>query len=81
MTSDSQRAGMSRRRFVQGLAGGGVVAGLGLWPRPGWALKSPGSANVLAGTEFDLRIGELPVDFTGRVRSAINSSRIAASSS
>ena len=30
MTSDSQRAGMSRRRFVQGLAGGGVVAGLGL---------------------------------------------------
>ena len=71
MTSDSQRAGMSRRRFVQGLAGGGVVAGLGLWPRPSWALKSPDSANVLAGTEFDLRIGELPVDFTGRVRSAI----------
>ena len=26
MTSDSQRAGMSRRRFVQGLAGGGVGA-------------------------------------------------------
>ena len=71
MTSDSQRAGMSRRRFVQGLAGGGVVAGLGLWPRPSWALKSPDSANVLAGTEFDLSIGELPVDFTGRVRSAI----------
>ena len=26
---------------------------------------------MLAGTEFDLSIGELPVDFTGRVRSAI----------
>ena len=61
----------SRRRFVQGLAAGGAIAGLGLWPKPTWALKSPGNANVLAGTEFDLTIGETPMNFTGRTRSAI----------
>lgn len=38
----------SRRRFVQGLAAGGAIAGLGPWPRPGWALKGPGQS-VLAG--------------------------------
>ena len=27
----------SRRRFVQGLAAGGAIAGLGLWPKPSWA--------------------------------------------
>jgi CopA family copper-resistance protein len=34
-------------------------------------LKSPGNANVLAGTEFDLTIGETPVNFTGRTRPGI----------
>ncbi|HLM53646.1 MAG TPA: copper resistance system multicopper oxidase, partial [Pseudoxanthomonas sp.] len=61
----------SRRRFVQGLAAGGAVAGLGLWPSRSWALKSPGQTEVLAGTQFDLRIGETQVDFTGRVRPAV----------
>jgi CopA family copper-resistance protein len=61
----------SRRRFVQGLAAGGAVAGLGLWPRPGWALPSAGYPGVLAGTEFDLTIGETPMNFTGRTRSAV----------
>ncbi|HZF97733.1 MAG TPA: copper resistance system multicopper oxidase, partial [Pseudoxanthomonas sp.] len=61
----------SRRRFVQGLAAGGAMAGLGLWPSQSWALKSPGQTEVLAGTEFDLRIGQTPVDFTGRVRPAV----------
>jgi CopA family copper-resistance protein len=61
----------SRRRFVQGLAAGGAVAGLGLWPRVSWALKSPGNNNVLAGTDFDLVIGETPMNFTGRARTAI----------
>jgi len=62
---------MSRRRFVQGLAAGGAVAALGLWPKPGWALKSPGQPQVLAGTEFDLSIGEVAANFTGRVRTGI----------
>ena len=61
----------SRRRFVQGLAAGGAIAGLGLWPKLSWALKGVGSSNVLAGTEFDLVIGETPVNFTGRTRTAV----------
>ena len=61
----------ARRRFVQGLAAGGALAGFGLWPRPNWALKSPGQANVLAGTRFDLAIGETPVNFTGKLRPAV----------
>ncbi|HEL3255588.1 TPA: copper resistance system multicopper oxidase [Stenotrophomonas maltophilia] len=61
----------SRRQFVQGLAAGGAIVGLGLWPKLSWALKGSGQANVLAGTEFDLSIGETPMNFTGRVRPAI----------
>jgi CopA family copper-resistance protein len=75
MSTDSippgRRVRTSRRRFVQGLAAGGAVAGLGLWPKAGWALNSPSSQGVLAGTEFDLSIGETPVNFTGRTRPAI----------
>jgi CopA family copper-resistance protein len=63
--------GLSRRRFVQGLAAGGAVAGLGLWPKQSWALQSPGYSRVLSGTEFDLVIGETPMNFTGRTRTAI----------
>lgn len=61
----------SRRRFVQGLAAGGAIAGLGLWPGPGRALNGPRGQAVLAGTEFDLSIGETPANFTGRTRPAI----------
>jgi CopA family copper-resistance protein len=75
MSSDSfgfgAPGGLSRRRFVQGLAAGGTALGLGLWPKASWALKGPGNANVLAGTEFDLVIGQTPVNFTGRTRPAI----------
>ena len=63
--------GISRRRFVQGLAAGGVVAGFGLWPKTTWAVKSPGQLTVLSGTEFDLSIGETPVNITGLTRPAI----------
>ena len=73
--SDAGRAGgprhVSRRRFVQGLAAGGALAGFGLWAKPSWALKSPGQIEVLAGTDFHLSIGETPVNFTGRTRPAI----------
>ncbi len=61
----------SRRRFVQGLAAGGAVASLGLWPKASWALKSAGQPVVLAGTDFQLRIGETPMNFTGRPRTAV----------
>ncbi len=61
----------SRRRFVEGLAMGGAIAGLGLWPRAVWALKSPSQPTLLAGRDFNLGIGETPVNFTGRARTAI----------
>ena len=62
-------ARMGRRRFVQGLVAGGVVAGFGGIPQRAWS--APGNSNVLSGTEFDLSIGETPMNFTGRVRPAI----------
>ncbi len=60
--SSSFPGDLSRRRFVQGLAAGGALAAFG-WPRFGNA-----AAPVLTGTDFDLSIGELPVNFTGRTR-------------
>jgi len=62
----------SRRRFVQGLALGGAALGVGLLPR--FALAAPATTAypaVLSGTEFDLTIGTMAVDFTGHARSAI----------
>ncbi|SFY07079.1 MULTISPECIES: copper resistance system multicopper oxidase [unclassified Pseudomonas] len=60
----------SRRTFVKGLTAGGILGGLGLWRAPVWALTGPDQPNVLSGTEFDLFIGESPVNFTGHPRTA-----------
>ena len=60
----------SRRRFVQGLAAGGAIAGLGLWPRTGWA-SNTATMPTLTGTDFDLHVGETLVNYTGRTRPAI----------
>jgi len=60
---------LSRRRFVQGLAGGGALATLGGW-RAAAATAAPAAAAELRGTEFHLEIGETPVDFTGAARVA-----------
>ncbi|HET6912365.1 MAG TPA: copper resistance system multicopper oxidase [Rhodanobacteraceae bacterium] len=57
--------GFSRRRFVQGLALGGVAATLGAWPKLSWASTGPEQQNVLSGTEFNLEIADMPVNFTG----------------
>lgn len=64
---------MPRRRFVQGLAAGGVLLGLSPYARAvGGQGKgtSTGTAQILAGTEFNLEIAESPVNFTGRPRMA-----------
>ena len=64
---------ISRRRFVQGLALGGVAAGFGLARLPGFATESgqaTTSRAVLTGNDFDLSIGELSVNFTGADRRA-----------
>jgi len=62
-----------RRRFVQGLASGGVLLGLSPFVRAAEMHSegtSTGSAAVLSGTEFNLEIGESPVNFTGNPRMA-----------
>ena len=66
----------SRRRFVQGLAGGALVA---VSQRHfGWAAADPVSAGdagaVLSGTEFNLDIGALAVNLTGQpgIATAVN---------
>ena len=61
-----------RRRFVTGMAVGGLAAGLGLWRLP--ALADSGrtrAMNGLTGTDFDLSIGHSQMNFTGRTRPAI----------
>ncbi len=62
---------VSRRTFVKGLAVGGAAAGLGLWRTPALAQGNPPAAwTALSGTEFDLRIGETPMNITGNPRVA-----------
>jgi len=61
----------SRRRFVQGLAVGGGLAGLGMVPKALWAATRSAQPQTLSGTEFDLAISEIPVNFTGKTRAAV----------
>jgi FtsP/CotA-like multicopper oxidase with cupredoxin domain len=58
---------LSRRRFVQGIAGGAAL----LTPLRSFAREAivPDRA-VLTGPEFDLTLGEITVNYTGRNRSA-----------
>ena len=61
----------TRRRFVQGLAAGGVLAATPTWLQA--AVKganAPGSSPVLSGQEINLVIAETPVNFTGVTRMA-----------
>ena len=68
---------MKRRTFVKGLATGGVVAGLGLWRDSAWARPALAQTSAaLSGSDFDLRVGESLVNFTGapRVAHTVNGS-------
>jgi len=60
----------ARRRFVQGLAGGGLLAGLGLRPDSAMAAMNANNGqhngpSTLHGPVFDLSIGQQGVNFTG----------------
>ncbi len=59
---------LTRRRFVQGLA---VTGASCPWWGPAWA-QAPQTAGTpdLSGDRFDLTIGSLPVNITGRPRTA-----------
>ena len=66
---------LSRRRFVQGLATGGIMAGLG----PAGLFAKPADRSgpqTLRGTEFDLSIRPQSINFTGSpaMATAINGS-------
>jgi CopA family copper-resistance protein len=57
---------LSRRTFVQGVAGSALLAG-----STRWSSGSPAAAGgVMSGTDFDLSIDALPVNYTGRPRIA-----------
>jgi len=58
--------GLSRRRFVQGLTAAGSLAAVGGSLRPGMALAAPGQPSTMAGSNFDLAIDRMKVNFTGR---------------
>ncbi|BAO44475.1 copper resistance system multicopper oxidase [Thiolapillus brandeum] len=67
----------SRRRFVQGLAMGGMAASLGLTSRSLWAnAEQQQKMPTLRGTDYDLTIGEQVVNFTGtpRIGTTVNGS-------
>jgi len=61
---------LSRRTFVRGLAASGILAGLGAHgarlsaSSEGW--RQPATGGSLSGKDFDLTIGETPVNLTGR---------------
>lgn len=65
------RAPLSRRRFVQGLALGGLAMGTAGLRLPAFATDARSGPQVLSGTTFDLSIGATPVNITGQVRPAI----------
>ncbi|WP_095079035.1 copper resistance system multicopper oxidase [Pseudomonas sp. Irchel s3h17] len=61
----------SRRSFIKGLTAGSVLAGAGLWRPPAWAVTADNQPSTLRGSQFDLWIGEAPVNFTGTPRTAM----------
>lgn len=62
---------LSRRRFVQGLAAGGVLTATPSWLWAGInSTTAQGTATVLSGPVIDLVVAETPVNFTGVTRMA-----------
>jgi len=62
------RFGTTRRRFLQGVAAGGVLVALGAPTRRATAALAPMSA--LEGNDLELTIGEAAANFTGRLSRA-----------
>src|SRR4030095_2864123 len=64
MQSSHDWPALSRRRFLASTGAGAFV--LGVARNLAWAQSAPRA--VLSGTEFDLELGEVPVNFTGKPR-------------
>jgi CopA family copper-resistance protein len=64
MRSSHDWPALSRRRFLANAGAGAFV--LGVARNLAWAQSTPRA--VLSGTEFDLELGEIPVNFTGKPR-------------
>jgi len=65
---------LGRRRFLEGLAGGGVMLGASSRWHSAFAqmpATATGTPPMLSGTEFDLTIAETPVNYTGAARMAV----------
>jgi CopA family copper-resistance protein len=61
----------TRRRFVQGLAAGGVLAGAGVWlPRRAAQAASVADVSTLTGPVIDLTVAAHEVNLTGATRTA-----------
>jgi CopA family copper-resistance protein len=68
MTSFLSGPVLGRRRFMQGAAATGALT-LAPWPSRS-AVAAPARAPVLSGAEFQLEIGAVPINITGRPRTA-----------
>ena len=67
---------VTRRRFVQGLLAGSVVAGFDLLHWPAFAAPTIDRPALLSGSNFNLTVDHLPVNYTGRtgLATAVNGS-------
>jgi CopA family copper-resistance protein len=61
---------ITRRTFVKGLAAGGAIAAAGVWHPAHAAAQQRVATTEVSGNTFDLRVGETPVNFTGKTRTA-----------
>jgi CopA family copper-resistance protein len=64
--TSTQPKQVSRRRFVQGVAAGSAIAGFGPETLSALGESAPRTPSVLCGTNIDLHIDRMPVNFTGR---------------
>ena len=60
----------SRRNFIKGITATGLVGGLGLRTFDAFSAVNLMQSRTLAGTDFDLFIGETPLNITGKTRYA-----------
>ncbi|POA58154.1 MULTISPECIES: copper resistance system multicopper oxidase [unclassified Pseudomonas] len=61
----------TRRSLIKGMGIVGALAGSGLWHSPAWPRANPGLPQEIRGRQFDLHIGQTPVNFSGTPRTAM----------